>query len=311
MRCGHTGEAGVVASPSRGWDLRGKLTLVCATAAIVAGQATAPAAPAAAVAAAACTQPGAINPQGLPCRPAADGSLHWGPRYPILYYGDSIAREAQPFFTAMITRSGAATVTAHTFPGTAPCDFSTAMTSEGKRVKQPIVVMSFYGNVLTSCVKSAYGRWAKRATGSTWASTYREQLAQAVDRFPKAIAIFIAVAPTAQGQSRSDYDGLIRRRSAREIADSIAAGDRRVTVVDAGAAVNDPNGGFSLFLPCVADEPCTSRSRPGYNQVRSSDRLHLCPGTHSNYYLHCSRYASGAMRYGQALAAPVAGAFGL
>lgn len=287
------------------------VAIASAAAGLAAGLAAAPGNSSAASAATPCTVPGAINPAGLPCRQSPDGSLTWGPKYRVLYYGDSIARESQPFFTSRITRSGAATVTAHTFPGTAPCDFSRVMKDDGQRVSQSVVVMSFYGNVLTSCIKSAYRRWSQRATGNTWANTYREQLQQAVGRFPKAIAIFIAVAPTARGQNRGDYDGLGRRRYAREIADAVAATDRRVTVVDAGAAVNDANGRFSLFLPCAADEPCTSRSQPGQNQVRSNDGLHLCPGTHSDYYLRCSRYASGAVRYGEALAAPVAAAFGL
>jgi hypothetical protein len=89
------------------------------------------------------------------------------------------------------------------------------------------------------------------------------------------------------------------------VVEQIASADSRVSIIDTGAAVNGPDGAFSMYLPCLSGELCTDTPTPGFNQVRTSDGLHLCPGVHSDYYLKCSKYASGALRYGSALAAPV------
>ena len=140
---------------------------------------------------------------------------------------------------------------------------------------------------------------------------YREQLQRAVSSFPTAQHIWLALSPTAKARGAGDADGLTRRSTMLRIAKQIAASDPRVSITDAGASVNSPTGTFALDLPCLASEPCTNDHRPGYTQVRSTDGIHLCPGTHTNAYLRCSRYASGAVRFGHALAAPVIATLGL
>lgn len=233
------------------------------------------------------------------------------PKLTVLYFGDSIARESQPFLTAEIERSGRARVVATTFPGTAPCDHYRAMSSAAARHPNSPVVMSYYGNVITPCAKSAIRSWAQRAPDDSWAGMYREQLQRAVGFFPTAPRIWLALSPTAKTSGSADRNGLIRRRTMLAIASAIAAANPRVSITDAGASVNAPDGTFALNLPCLADEPCTNDGQPGYTQVRATDGLHLCPGVHTNAFLRCSRYESGAIRYGHALAAPLIAAFGL
>ena len=233
------------------------------------------------------------------------------PRTPVLYFGDSIARESQPFFTEAIERSHRARVVATTFRGIAPCDQYRAMSAASARYPRSPVVVSYFGNVLTPCAKAGFKAWAQRAQGDSLANLYREQLQQTVRYFPQGLHIWVAISPTARASDPRDSSGLTRRAKFLKIANELASSDPRVSVVDAGASVNAPDGRFALNLPCLADEPCTNDGRPGYTQVRSADGLHLCPGAHANGYLRCSRYAAGAVRYGHALAAPVTTLLGL
>ena len=70
--------------------------------------------------------------------------------------------------------------------------------------------------------------------------------------------------------------------------------------VDAGAAVEAPDGSFVHSLPCVTYEPKCAKS--GSNVVRSDDGRHFCPG---KYLDPCPVYASGAFRFAYAIAAGV------
>jgi hypothetical protein len=73
--------------------------------------------------------------------------------------------------------------------------------------------------------------------------------------------------------------------------------------VDAGAALTD-RGRWTATLPCLPVEPCAG----SLAIVRAPDGVHFCPGSPAavaGRTERCSVWASGAYRYGTAMAAPV------
>lgn len=74
-----------------------------------------------------------------------------------------------------------------------------------------------------------------------------------------------------------------------------------VKFVNAGAAVEDPDGSFATFLPCLPGE--TECGPFGSNIVRNDDGLHFCPGSPPPG--PCPVYSSGAFRFANAIATAV------
>jgi hypothetical protein len=83
---------------------------------------------------------------------------------------------------------------------------------------------------------------------------------------------------------------------------------------DAGASVLS-GGRWTETLPCLPDEPCTGgRDAKGIpvNLVRAPDGGHFCPGAPAavqGVTAACPVWASGAWRFGNAMAAPVIAEF--
>ena len=75
-----------------------------------------------------------------------------------------------------------------------------------------------------------------------------------------------------------------------------------VGFVDAGAALENPDGTFATSLPCVPDEAQCDPS--GSNVVRNDDGLHFCPGPPTA--APCDTYSSGAFRFASAIAEAIA-----
>ena len=235
-----------------------------------------------------------ITASGLACLIMASSASAATSKTAVLYYGDSLAREAQPFFIQTVQATSKAKVIAHAFPGTAPCDFYAQMKKDVRSKPGALVVISFYGNLLTHCVKKSSSKFH-----GSWYNTYQNQFASALDNLNGAGNIWVAVAPIAKAT------GISRKNQARQAALQAAGSNSSIQIFDAGAAVEAPGGLFATWLPCLLDETCNNPLKPGYNQVRSNDGLHFCPGVHSVYYLQCSKYEPGAIRYGRALAEPV------
>ena len=83
---------------------------------------------------------------------------------------------------------------------------------------------------------------------------------------------------------------------------AIAAADpQHVTFVDAGAAVEEPDGTYAQTLPCFIGEPCTGPVVGGVrsNVVRSADGADFCPVTLVRQA--CPVYSSGAFRFADAM----------
>jgi len=72
-----------------------------------------------------------------------------------------------------------------------------------------------------------------------------------------------------------------------------------VAFVDAGAAVETPDGSFAATLPCLPGE--AECGPDGTNPVRNDDGVHLCPGASGP----CPVYSSGAFRFASAIAAAI------
>jgi len=209
----------------------------------------------------------------------------------VLYYGDSLAREAQNYFVRAMASRPEVKVVPAAFPGTAPCDWYGRMEQYNRQYPGALVVGSFYGNLLTKCVLNTQrGGWQK---------TYLNQLDGALRRMNSASKIWLTLAPIAPAS------GQARQEQMSENLRQLSIKYPKMNPIDAGASVEGPLGVFEMGLPCLPEEQCTNQPLIGQNQVRSFDRLHFCPGVHSNYYLGCSKYDSGAWRYGNALAQPV------
>ena len=87
-----------------------------------------------------------------------------------------------------------------------------------------------------------------------------------------------------------------------DIYTALSESTKNVRFVDAGAAVENPDGTFAHSLPCLPGEAACDPS--GNNIVRSDDGLHFCPG--SPPAGPCPEYSSGAFRFASAIAAAVA-----
>jgi hypothetical protein len=265
--------------------------------------------PTAASAGGKCRTVGAKDRYGQVCRPNPGGTPTWGPKYKVILYGDSLAFETTPYLGPALTGSKRATFVNRSFPGTAVCDWLPKIARDASPTPPDAVIVTTYGNNISKC---GYRGGVKLRTDSAgyW-QMYRESIDSALAKFDSRTLVILAAVPAAKPDLAS---GPSHKARMLQLMRDAATGLSNVSVIDAGSAVELPGGGYTRSLRCLTDEPCANRPTPGYNLVRALDGLHFCPPiywAHVSTLRNCSVYASGARRFGLALAKPVVEAFGL
>jgi hypothetical protein len=222
----------------------------------------------------------------------------------VALYGDSLAFQAQGFFEHALTEAGAVTVDAHTFGGTAICDWLPTMASDAAIFHPQAVVLEFSGNALTPCMGDGAGQ---PLFGAAKLDKYATDANSAIRIFTATGArVYLAGYPI----SRAAAEGLM---PGWDQLNTLYAGLARSTpgtaFIDAGSTVED-HGHYSDTLPCLVREPCigTLDGAGPRNAVRAPDGVHFCPGGQDAVNTAtglCATWSSGAYRYGLAMAAPV------
>jgi hypothetical protein len=220
----------------------------------------------------------------------------------VALFGDSLAWEAQPYWTALIHEDNEAALTFDTFGGTATCDWFRRMREVESQYHPKVVELVFSGNNLTACMKG-YDLYT-----SAYYDKYRADTLAAISIFATGTThVYLIGAPiTKKQQSVPDWQKLNMMYATLAQADAA-----RVTYVNAGLAVEGPGGTFAETLPCLKGQPCKGPTVGGIpsNVVRSSDGTHFCPSEEGDVHGvigGCPVYSSGAYRFAKAMVAPLA-----
>lgn len=267
------------------------LTLVAASAVLAACSATPAPSPKA-------SATGSSTPSPAPT-PTPSTSKHYP--HQVALFGDSLAWEAQPFWTSFIHEDNEAAISSDTFGGTATCDFLNRMREVEARDHPVAVELLFSGNNLTPCMKGL------ELYTSAYYQAYRDNTLAAIRIFSTGDThVYLIGAPITKKQvSIPGWQKL------NQLYAQLAQADPgRVTYVNAGLAVEGPGGTFTQTLPCLEGQPCTGPTVDGTptNVVRAPDGTHFCPGKEGDVHgviEGCPVYSSGAYRFAQAMTAPL------
>ena len=206
----------------------------------------------------------------------------------VVFVGDSLAEQAAPYLAPLL---GTKALVPQFFGGTAPCDW---LDKDLQINSGSVVVISFTGDSLSPCMADGAGG---QLAGQAIVDKYRTDVKALVDqaRGAGARALLVGQPVHEDAASTEIVDGINAFYS------ELGKDNKNVRFVDAGAAVELPDGTFAHSLPCLAGEAECDPS--GNNVVRSDDGLHFCPGTPPAG--PCPEYSSGAFRFASAIAAAV------
>ncbi len=199
--------------------------------------------------------------------------------------GDSLAEQTAPYLASVLPGR---TLVPKFLGGTAPCDWlSNAM----QITADTLVVISFSGNSISPCMADGAGGFL---VGQALIDKYRADVTVLIDNARSVGAEVLLVGQPIRGEPLP-VDNVVEGLNATyaDLADTDG-----VALIDAGAAVENPDGSFAHTLPCLEGEAQCDPS--GSNVVRSDDGLHLCPGIPPAG--PCEGYASGAFRFATAIA---------
>jgi hypothetical protein len=206
----------------------------------------------------------------------------------VVLVGDSLAQQAAPYLQPFF---GPDELVRRAFAGTAPCDW---LNTDLAIQPTSIVVISFSGNSFTPCMSDGAGAFLH---GEDVVANYRVTVTALITEALSAGASVLLVGQPAFAVPQTPYnvvDGV--NAMYREL-----AATNPVSFVDAGAAVENPDGSFASTLPCLPNESSCGAS--GTNVVRSDDGVHFCPGSAPPG--ECPVYASGAFRVAGAIEAAI------
>lgn len=203
----------------------------------------------------------------------------------VVLVGDSLATEAAPFLTGLVQSR---TLVPNVFPGTAPCDW---LDKDLKITSDSVVVVSFIGNSTTACMADGAGGFL---AGQAVVEKYETDVATLIEQARAVGAPVLVVGQPVRSDPGPTQDIAAGLDS---VYNEFAKADD-VQIVDAGAAVENPDGTFAHELPCLDNEMACDVS--GNNVVRSDDGVHFCPGSPPDG--PCPTYASGAFRFAKAIA---------
>jgi hypothetical protein len=171
--------------------------------------------------------------------------------------------------------------------GTAPCDW---VDDDLQADRSTIVVIQFTGNSLTPCMSDGAGGFLEH---EAFADEYRGDLYVLITRARRAGARVLLVGQPERAPSFGHED---RVGAINGMLQEFAADWTFVSYVDAGAAVETPDGQFAERLPCTEfDTDCAA---DGQTVVRG-DGVHFCPVVN---VAPCPVYSSGALRFSLAIA---------
>ncbi len=211
----------------------------------------------------------------------------------VALFGDSLAYEASGEFTFLAHAQGYA-AEAHAYGGTAPCDWFgdlAAMVARPPSQRPSVAVLEFSGDAFTPCMEPT----GVMRSDDGIVSTYdRDAMTFVTTLLAAGIRPVFALAPAV------DHPSLVPRIN--ELWRSIAAryAGSGVTVVDAGAPVEEPDGSFARTLPCGSWESPASGCFDGLVVVRAADGTHFCPTvteTMAGVVGVCPVPSPGALRY--------------
>lgn len=214
------------------------------------------------------------------------------PSTTVVLLGDSLAQEAAPYLERLLEPEA---VVERFFGGTAPCDW---LDQDLHAARGRTVVISFTGNSLTPCMGDGEGGQLR---ADALVARYRADLTTLVGRIRDSGARVLLVGQPRRGPNHrtggsTDPDGAGEVDGINRVYADLATSPG-VSLVDAGAAVEAPDGTFASTLPCLdREEEC---GPDGRNAVRSDDGVHFCPG---ELDLPCPTYSSGAFRFAGAIA---------
>lgn len=170
--------------------------------------------------------------------------------------------------------------------GTAPCDW---VDNDLQATRSTVVVISFTGNSLTPCMADGAGGFLEH---EAFAEEYRGDLEVLITRARRAGARVVLVG---QPQRAPSFDHEDRVAAINGMLQEFATRWAFVSYVDAGAAVEAPDGQFADRLPCTQfDIDCAA---DGQTVVRG-DGVHFCPVVNVT---PCPVYSSGALRFALAI----------
>lgn len=201
----------------------------------------------------------------------------------IVLVGDSLAQEAAPYIEHLTPTM---TVVPRYWGGTAPCDW---LDDDLWADASSVVVLSFTGNSLTSCMTDDAGRFL---ADDALVARYRADLDVLVGRVRAAGARVVLVGQPFRAPS---FDAEVEVAGINRVLRDLAAADAGVVYVDAGAAVETVEGRYTERLPCGPFDPVCDLD--GMTVVRG-DGVHFCPEAGMN---PCPVWSSGAFRFASAI----------
>jgi hypothetical protein len=206
----------------------------------------------------------------------------------VVLVGDSLAQEASPYLERQL---GDTPLLEQYWGGTAPCDW---LGKDLQAAAGRVVVVSFTGNSLTPCMADPSGEFLR---GQALVDKYRLDLQQLVEEIRATGATVVVVGQPRRGPAATaGTDADLEVAGINAIYADLAQRDG-VSFVDAGAAVETPDGDYTTTLPCLPGE--VQCGIFGDNAVRNDDGVHLCLGASPE---PCAGYSSGAYRFAEAIA---------
>src|SRR5262249_26339229 len=152
------------------------------------------------------------------------------------------------------------------------------------------------GNSMTPCMSDNRGG---HLTGYARVSRYHADAVTAATLLTAAgTHVIFAGAPPGHPASPEGHDILDMYRTLP----TTMAG---VSFANSGQSVLNPDGTWTATLPCLDLEGPAQGCVNGQIRVRADDTLHFCPATRAHPLDPCPVWASGAYRYGRAMARPV------
>jgi hypothetical protein len=202
----------------------------------------------------------------------------------IVLVGDSLAKEMAPFLQFLTYPRD---LTARVWGGTAPCDWTSSPLGADRAT---LVIVSFTGNSLTQCMTAPDGSLLQ---GEQVVEQYRYDVGQIIDSARRTGARVLLVGqplPMAVLGVDAVVDGI------NQMYRTYAAKYPFVAYVDAGAAVESPDGAYTDRLPCTRFDPDCG---PDGTTIVRGDGVHFCPALERD---PCLVWSSGAFRFGMAVA---------
>lgn len=221
------------------------------------------------------------------CAPPADTSTTQVPGTldQVVLIGDSLGEQTAPYLAPMVESRSFVT---QVFGGTAPCDW---LGRDLSVTPTSVAVITFIGNSSSACMSDGAGGFLH---GQALVDKYRSDVVALVAQVRTTGAQVLMVG---QPQRQGDVNVEIEVAGLNALYSGLAE-PGAVSYVDAGAAVEDANGGFVLRLPCMPGE--TQCDADGTIEVRSEDGVHFCSDAPAS---GCSDYSSGAFRFAATIAA--------